>query len=163
MDFFAFFWNPTEKRTLEVCMKSKFLSFPLLFAVGAILYPIIEILFRGYTHVSMSVLGGICLVSIRLVDLAVPKLRLPWKATICAVIITQLEFICGIIVNRHLGLAVWDYSGLPLNLAGQICPLFSFFWFLLSLPVLYFFHWKQKHPETLRLFFSRWFHLRHRA
>jgi uncharacterized membrane protein len=144
-------------------MKSKVLSFSLLFDLGAILYPVIEILFRGYTHVSMGILGGICLVSIRLVDLAVPKLRLPWKAMICAVIITQLEFICGIIVNRHLRLAVWDYSDLPLNLAGQICPLFSFFWFLLSLPVLSFFHWIRKHPEKLSLIFSRLLHLRRRA
>ena len=125
-------------------MKAQIRSYFVLFCAGAILYPLVEILFRGYTHVSMSLLGGICLVAIRWIDLTVPKLRLPWKAMLCALIITQLELICGLIVNCHLGLGVWDYSRLPWNLAGQICPLFSFFWFLLSVLVLSYFLLKKK-------------------
>lgn len=125
-------------------MKAQIRSYFALFCAGAVLYPLVEILFRGYTHASMSLLGGICLVAIRWIDLTVPKLRLPWKAMLCAVIITQLELICGLIVNCHLELGVWDYSHLPWNLAGQICPLFSFFWFLLSGLVLSYFLLKKK-------------------
>lgn len=105
----------------------------LCFVSGSVIYPLIEILFRGYTHFSMSILGGICLCAIYFVHSALGKGKLLLKALLSSVLITQLEFICGIIVNHGLGLSVWDYSDRPFNLAGQICPLFSFFWFLLSL------------------------------
>ncbi len=117
-------------------MKKRSFEFLVLFLLGAILYPIIELLFRGRTHLSMGLLGGICLVSIRLVDLALGRVRRIWKAVTCAVIITQLEFLCGLLVNVSLGLGVWDYSHLPLNILGQICPLFTFFWFFLSFAAL---------------------------
>ncbi len=107
--------------------------YPLCFAIGSAIYPLIEILFRGYTHFSMSILGGICLCAIYFVHSSLGKGKLLLKALLSSVIITQLEFICGIIVNHALALSVWDYSNRPFNLAGQICPLFSFFWFLLSL------------------------------
>ena len=38
----------------------------------------------------------------------------------CGIFITATEFITGIIVNRWMGWAVWDYSNLPLNVLGQI-------------------------------------------
>lgn len=110
----------------------RFYSYLITFLMGAVLYPIIEILFRGHSHVSMSLLGGICLMVIRFTDEAMGRLRTVWKAALAAVMITQLELIFGIVLNHGLGLGVWDYSHLPGNLAGQICPLFSFFWFLLS-------------------------------
>ena len=49
-------------------------------------------------------------------------------------IITALEFFVGLLVNKIFRLHVWDYSHLPFNIFGQICPLFSFAWFLLSFP-----------------------------
>ena len=48
------------------------------------------------------------------------------------VLVTALEFITGLIVNVWLGLNVWDYSNLPLNLMGQICLPFFFAWVGLS-------------------------------
>lgn len=48
--------------------------------------------------------------------------------------ITATEFLVGLIVNKKLKWGVWDYSNLPLNLMGQICPLYSFFWILLCRP-----------------------------
>ncbi len=129
-------------------MKNNYLKIPLFFLAGSLLYPLIEILYRGYTHISMSILGGICLCAIYLVDLALGEGKILFKAFICSIIITQLEFICGVIVNLGMGLSVWDYSHLPLNLAGQICPLFSFFWLLLSLP--YFLLKKKVGNENFR-------------
>ena len=81
----------------------------------------------------MSILGGLCFCAIRGVDLALGKGKLLLKALFCALIITELEFICGVIVNMGMNLSVWDYSHHPFNVAGQICPLFTFFWFLLSI------------------------------
>ncbi len=113
--------------------------YPICFLCGSILYPIIELIFRGRTHISMSILGGICLCAIYFVHLSLGQGHLLFKAFLSSVLITQLELICGLIVNVALSLSVWDYSHQAFNLSGQICPLFSFFWFLLSLiPLLFF-------------------------
>ena len=50
--------------------------------------------------------------------------------------VTSVEFVVGCIVNLKLGWNVWDYSSQALDLMGQICPLFSLFWLLLSLPLI---------------------------
>ncbi|WP_243114469.1 putative ABC transporter permease, partial [Agathobaculum sp. Marseille-P7918] len=49
-----------------------------------------------------------------------------------AMLVTALELITGLIVNRWLGWNVWDYSDVPLNLWGQVCPQFAVAWFFLS-------------------------------
>ena len=43
--------------------------------------------------------------------------------------------VLALVVNLALGWQVWDYSREFGNVLGQICPLYSFFWFLLCLPV----------------------------
>ena len=51
-----------------------------------------------------------------------------------SLIITVVEFLFGLLVNRVLHLHVWDYSALPLNIMGQICLPFSLIWFVLTIP-----------------------------
>ena len=46
---------------------------------------------------------------------------------------TALEFITGCIVNLWLGWDVWDYSDMPGNLMGQICPQYTLLWAVLVL------------------------------
>lgn len=128
-------------------MKKIFKESSLLFLIGSILYPLIEILWRKKTHISMAILGGLCLAAIRLVDRALGKGKFMQKALCSSILITQFEFLCGVIVNLGMGLDIWDYSANPLNLLGQICLLFSFFWFLISLPPLWFFHWYERKTE----------------
>lgn len=55
-----------------------------------------------------------------------------WQSGICAVAITVVEFVTGLVLNVWLGFAVWDYSNLPGNIMGQICPQFLILWFFLS-------------------------------
>lgn len=55
------------------------------------------------------------------------------RALAGAGIITVVELVVGLVVNRWLGWSVWDYSALPLNLWGQITPIYSSLWFLLCL------------------------------
>lgn len=52
--------------------------------------------------------------------------------------VTCLEFITGVIVNIWLKLGVWDYSGLPLNILGQVCLPFYFAWVGLSVVAIVF-------------------------
>jgi uncharacterized membrane protein len=110
------------------------LKYILLFFVGGYSYVGVETLFRGYSHISMLIAGGICFILIGLLNESFPtKISLVSQMVISAVIITVVEFIVGMIVNVWLGLDVWDYSDLPYNFLGQICLLFSNIWFLLSL------------------------------
>ena len=40
--------------------------------------------------------------------------------------------LAGLVLNVWLGLDVWDYSGVPGNLMGQVCPQFTIAWVALS-------------------------------
>ena len=105
----------------------------LIFSIGAVGYYIIEILYRGRSHWTMAVCGGICLIAIGHINKIMRGKSLLLRALICALVITAVEFICGCIVNLGFNMCVWDYSSSPLNLLGQICPIYSFYWFILSI------------------------------
>ena len=76
-----------------------------------------------------------------------------WQMAAGAGIITGLELISGIIVNIILDWNVWDYSNLPGNLLGQICPQFTVLWFFLSTVAVYlddwirYLLWGEKRPK----------------
>ncbi|MBO5198133.1 MAG: hypothetical protein J6B85_06380 [Lachnospiraceae bacterium] len=107
------------------------------FLAGGFAYGGIEILTRGYSHISMFIAGGLCFVFIGLLnEFLGEKLSFLSLMVLSALIITAVEFITGVIVNLWMGLGVWDYSYLPYNLKGQICLLFTNLWFLLSAPAL---------------------------
>ena len=103
----------------------------LLFAIGGIVYIIIELLWRGYTHFSMFILGGMCFFLVGRIN-ENRKIPLVTQMVIGAAIITLLEFICGYIVNIRLGLDVWNYADMPMNIMGQICLPYTLAWFVLS-------------------------------
>lgn len=109
----------------------------LIFICGAVTYPTLELLWRGYTHYSMAIAGGTCLVLINFI--CCKKLSDKRNITKCAVgslIITGVEFTFGIVVNKVFLLEVWNYSDLPFNLFGQICLPFSIVWFLITIPAM---------------------------
>lgn len=109
-----------------------------IFTIGGLGYGLLEILWRGYTHISMILTGGICFLGIIYICRFFKNLSLFNKALLCALFITAAESLVGFIVNIKLRLNVWDYSELPFNIGGQVCALFSFFWFLLSLVLIIF-------------------------
>ena len=103
-----------------------------VFALGSILYGLTEILWRGWTHWTMLLCGGICFTLMYLVSGSELSLVKKWLLSTC--IITTVEFVAGCIVKLRLHWQVWDYSSLPFNLLGQICPRFILMWFALSIP-----------------------------
>lgn len=106
---------------------------------GGAMYYCIELVYRGYSHWSMFMLGGCCFGMIDVISEKMTFLKNVWsKMLVSAAGITLLEWICGCIVNLWLKLEVWDYSDMPLQIMGQICFVFSFFWFLLSFPAMQF-------------------------
>nr|WP_297177127.1 hypothetical protein [uncultured Agathobaculum sp.] len=104
----------------------------VLAVIGGVTYMGIETLWRGYTHWSMGILGGVCFVLIGLLDEIQDHPPLVLQMLEGAALVTALELITGLIVNRWLGWGVWDYSDMPLNLWGQVCLPFAAAWFFLS-------------------------------
>lgn len=110
-------------------------KFILLFFIGGYVYCGVEILFRGFTHISMLIAGGICFILIGLLNEAFPKrIALFSQMVLSSVIVTVVELLSGLVVNVWLGLNIWDYSNMPYNFLGQICLLYTNIWFILSLP-----------------------------
>ena len=115
--------NSLSKKNIYLKNISEYL---VLWAVGGCIYYGIEVLFRGFSHISMFMLGGLCMQFFtwqgRLTEW---QDALPRQITRCTIFVVSMEFITGIIVNKWYHLAVWDYSDMPLQLWGQICLPFA--------------------------------------
>ena len=109
------------------------------FAAGAAGYPLLELLWRGHTHWTMSCTGGVCLAAMRRVCKKLAGRSLALCCAACGGVITGAELAVGLLVNRLLGWRVWDYSRRPMNLWGQVCLGYAVLWTLLSLPICLFF------------------------
>ena len=110
----------------------KFWEHALIGLLGGLIYVGLELLWRGHSHWTMFLLGGVCFVTIGILDEVWPHMPLPVQMAIGALAVTAAELITGLIVNVWLGWDVWDYSGLPGNLLGQISLPYTAVWFLLS-------------------------------
>ena len=122
----------------------KVFEYGIVFLIGSVGYALVELLWRGRTHWTMMLTGGACLALIYLIQRRYPNAP-RWKWCIVGMlVITIFELAVGFLVNILLGWAVWDYSRLPLNLFGQICPLYSMLWFWLCLPVTHFCAWLER-------------------
>lgn len=108
-----------------------------VFSFGYAAYSLIELAYRRYTHYTMGIAGGLCLLILYRLYRSCPYLSLPKKCVFGSLIITAVELLFGIVLNRFLRLEIWDYSEMPLNILGQVCPLFSLYWLLLCVPVSY--------------------------
>ena len=105
----------------------------ILIGIGGLIYSLIEILYRGYTHWTMVLVGGLAFYLIGCINEHIEwDMPLYKQMMLGAVIITSLEFISGIIVNLFLQWNVWDYSNMPFNILGQICLPFTIIWFFMS-------------------------------
>lgn len=103
-------------------------------ATGGLLYVVLELIWRGRSHWTMFLLGGICFMALGLINEILPWSLALWKQMLIGVaIITVLEFLTGCIVNLWLGWNIWDYSHLPGNILGQICPQYCLLWLPVSL------------------------------
>lgn len=101
------------------------------FGLGAFSYGLIEILWRGYTHWSMMIAGGLCFLSFASISERFKSKCLAIKCIIGGLTVTAIEFVFGLIFNILLKKQVWDYSDRPFNLFGQVCLLFTLLWGLL--------------------------------
>lgn len=106
----------------------------ILGTIGGLIYVLLELLWRGYSHWTMFLLGGTCFVLLGLINEILDwDTPLTLQMLIGCTVITVLEFITGCIVNLWLGWNVWDYSDLKFNILGQISLFSSIGWYFISL------------------------------
>ena len=126
-----------------------------LIGTGGAVYYSLEILYRGYSHWSMFLLGGLCFCII-------DKLYQKRKGIFSIVafmltgglIITALEGMTGAFGNLYLHRQVWDYSNLPLHLYGQVSLHFTLLWCVMTIPIIWLsglFHYYVFHDEQQQI------------
>lgn len=103
----------------------------VVFVLGGAAYGSMEVLFRGHTHWTMVLTGGACVLTLYLMQGWLMSVPLVLAALAGAIVITAYEFCVGVLVNLRFGWDVWDYSAMPCNVLGQICPTFTAAWFVL--------------------------------
>lgn len=109
----------------------KILEKILLFIIGGLCYVVLELLWRGWSHMSMFFAGGTCFLLLGSLEQAQPRLPLPLRGIFGAVLITSVELLWGLLFNRSY--QVWDYRETLFNFHGQICLPFFLLWIPLSL------------------------------
>ncbi|MCD8390806.1 MAG: putative ABC transporter permease [Firmicutes bacterium] len=134
----------------------KYLEYVFMFMCGSMLGWVLELLFRNIVMgerkkkwVNPGFLIGPCvpLYGFGLCALyAMASIKIPIENEIAAnavlfilmaAAMTLIEYIAGLIFIKGMKIKLWDYSDLWGNIDGIICPLFSFFWAVLS--ALYYF------------------------
>lgn len=117
-----------------VCFQQRTSGAAVLFPMGGTAYLALEIAWRGTTHWTMFLAGGLCLCALdALGRLALP---VPLLAAIGAAGVSGVELLTGLLCRGLLHIEVWDYSREWANWAGLVCPKYTALWFLLCLWVL---------------------------
>lgn len=120
----------------------------LLWTWGGAVYFLLEVSWKTATGEPERISWTMLVVAM-LLTVAVERCgyQLPWdvplwlQALACAALVTAVEFVSGLILNIWMGMGVWDYSKLPGNIMGQICPQFFLVWFVLCLAFIPVFDW----------------------
>lgn len=120
----------------------------VLFYLGGASYMFLEFLWRGRSHGSMFLLGGVCFRLLGALGTLLKRIPLALKAMLGAGAITLLELMTGLLVNRDYG--IWDYRDMPFHFRGQICLPFTLLW----MPLTLFGMWL--HKVTVNKIFNRY-------
>ena len=120
----------------------------LLWSWGGTVYFLLEVAFKTLTGHPERISWTMLVVAI-LLTIPVERAgeQLPWavplwlQALFCAALVTAVELAAGCVINLWLGWDVWDYTAMPGNLWGQICPQYSAIWWVLCLVFIPMFDW----------------------
>ena len=109
---------------------------------------------------TMLVLAAIICIPLDLINEHLPWDMPLWQQAILGGLgITAVELLAGLVLNVWLGLGIWDYSHLPLNLRGQISALWSLVWVLVAGGGIILFdwlrHWLYNEPRPKYRIFKR--------
>ena len=110
----------------------RLLEYILMLCFAGYLYVCLEILFRGFSDVSMLFAASICAIPmIALNNVYSFELDYFVQVMLCGVFCTCVEYMIGrYLVNQQYQL--WDYREMPFNVHGQVCLVFSLVWIVIS-------------------------------
>lgn len=119
-------------------------TYMIIFMFFCLIGWILEVLYRSYKHkhfVNPGFLvgcalpiygtGGLALYlicSLKLSFITSNVLRVVVILVICTILMTLIEFVAGYISLKYYHNRLWDYSDVPGNIMGIICPIFSLAW-----------------------------------
>ena len=118
----------------------------VLFYLGGASYLILEFMWRGRSHGSMFILGGLCFLLIGQLSKLLKKIPLALQLLLFSAMITFLELLTGLLVNRDY--QVWDYRALTYNFMGQISLIFTLLWIPVSLFARELYRFTEKRLES---------------
>ena len=104
----------------------KILKHTILFYIGGMAYMFLEFTWRGRSHGTMFILGGLCFLVLGQLARWLPVKNAAVKGITGATAVTALELAAGLAVNRDY--AIWDYRQMPFQFRGQICLPYSLLW-----------------------------------
>lgn len=93
----------------------------------------LELLWRGWSHGSMFLVGGLCFLLLG----KLPRCHFLPRSLMGASVVTGVELVSGLVINEGMGLQVWDYSAQPFNFMGQVCLGFFVLWIFVSAGAMY--------------------------
>lgn len=131
-------------------MVTKVFRSVVVFLFGGFFYGLLEVIWRGYTHISMVITGGGCFLILVKLFRNFPKLCLVSRFFISAAVITVAEFIAGVLVNKIFKLGVWDYSKCFMNIMGQVCLPFALLWGILGAGLGYLTPFIERHFDRIK-------------
>lgn len=140
LNFLHFFGN-----AIYEVMCVGFVKKSVMFFLGGVGYVGLELLWRGRSHASMFLAGGVCFLLLGKLNQARPRLPLPIRCVTGAGIITCVELAAGLLANREYH--VWDYRSLPLNFYGQICLPYCLLWIPVSFGAMLLYDWLEEKIE----------------
>ena len=106
----------------------------MAFWIGALGYPLIELMWRRRTHPAMSLAGGLAALALKRIAQIYAGWMLWQQALLGGCVITAIEYGIGQVLNRRY--QIWDYRQTRLNVQGQICLPFTLAWCALSAGML---------------------------
>ncbi len=87
--------------------------------MGAFGYGLIEIMWRGYTHPSMALAGGIGMPILSVIEQKFKNLKFVYRCISGGLTILSIEFVFGFIFNVWLGMHVWGLQHCAAQLQGS--------------------------------------------
>ncbi len=119
-------------------------SYMFIFIFFCFIGWILEVLYRSYKHkyfVNPGFLvgcalpiygtGGLVLYlvcSLKLFFISNEVWRIVVILIICTILMTAIEFVAGFVSLKYYHNRLWDYSDVPGNIMGIVCPIFSLAW-----------------------------------
>lgn len=104
-----------------------------IYIFSGIIYYLIEVLYRGYSFLSMFFLAGVCGIFLFLLNnIFTYEMDFLLQTIISSIVCTFLEYCTGMLINQNFN--IWDYRGLFGTFGnGQVNIFFSCAWGIISL------------------------------